>query len=75
MSKTPYEVRLELLKLANEILATPVHNNRDAALQQWHAERDRRPGAAVDFPAMPTWPTAEQVVNKAEELRQFVDRQ
>ena len=24
MSKTPYEIRLELLKMANEILVTPI---------------------------------------------------
>ena len=32
MSKTPYEIRLELLKMANEILATPVFQTRASSL-------------------------------------------
>ena len=58
MSKTPYEIRLELLKLANEILLTPVYQTRDAKLQEWNASRDcyaneTAPRNPLPFPTLP----------------------
>jgi hypothetical protein len=38
MSKTPYEIRLELLKMANEILVTPIFQTREAKLQEYHSK-------------------------------------
>ena len=37
MSKTPYEIRLELLKMANEILVTPVHQQRVCLSDEYHS--------------------------------------
>jgi len=80
MSKTPYEVRLELLKLANEILTQPVYQQRDAMLQEWHASREcypheTEPRNLQPFPRLPDFPTTAEVVSKAAELRSFVDQQ
>ena len=36
MSKTPYEIRLELLTLAREILQTPVHEKRSRLSDEYH---------------------------------------
>ena len=38
MSKTPYEIRLELLKMANEILVTPVFQKREALMSEYHSK-------------------------------------
>ena len=72
MSKTPYEIRLELLKLANEILLTPVYNKRSSMEMEWSAKREVNP--AEPFPVMPEFPTSADVVSKAEELKKFVDQ-
>ena len=79
MSKTPYEIRLELLKLANEILLTPVYQTRDAKLQEWHASREVYPNEAgprdlKPFPTLPDFPSTTDVISKAEELKKFVDQ-
>jgi hypothetical protein len=78
MSKTPYEIRLELLKLANEILCTPVFQNRESKLQEWHASREvyaneTAPRNPQSFPTLPDFPSSTDIVAKAEELKKFVD--
>jgi hypothetical protein len=79
MSKTPYEIRLELLKLANEILCTPVFQNRESKLQEWHASREVyanevAPRDPKPFPTLPDFPSSTDIVAKAEELKRFVDQ-
>ncbi len=79
MSKTPYEIRLELLKLANEILCTPVFQTRDVKLQEWHASREvyaheTGPREIKPFPTLPDFPSTTDVISKAEELKKFVDQ-
>ena len=80
MSKTPFEIRLELLKLANEILTQPVYQQREAQLQEWQASRECYPHETAPrnpqpFPRLPDFPTTAEVVAKAAELRAFVDQQ
>jgi hypothetical protein len=72
MSKTPYEIRLDLLKLANEILLQPVFNRRSALQMEWSAKRDVNP--AEPFPNMPDFPTSAQVIDEAERLNRFVSQ-
>ena len=75
MSKTPYEIRLELLKLANEILVTPVHQNRDARLQEYHSKLTDANRETVQFPTLPDFPSSTDIVAKAEELNKFISQQ
>ena len=74
MSKTPYEIRLDLLKMANEILATPVYQTRDAKLQEYHSKLTDANRASLAFPTLPDFPSATDVIVKAEELKKFVDQ-
>ena len=79
MSKSPYEIRLELLKLANEILCTPVYQTRDAKLQEWQASRETfahetAPRDLKPFPTLPDFPSSADIVSKAEELNKFVSQ-
>lgn len=72
MSKTPYEIRLDLLKLANEILLQPVFQKRSALEMEWGAKREHNP--AEPFPIMPDFPTTSQVMEEAEKLNRFVSQ-
>ena len=74
MSKTPYEIRLELLKMANEILATPVFQKRQALADEYHSKLTDANRADVTFPTMPDFPSSTDIVAKAEELKKFVDQ-
>ena len=74
MSKTPYEVRLELLKMANEILQTPIYQKRDALLQEYHSKITDANRETLPFPTLPDFPSSTDIVSKAEELKKFVDQ-
>ena len=79
MSKTPYEIRLELLKLANEILTTPVHVKRDSAMKEYQSSRETYPGEVgprnpLPFPVLPEFPTTEDILREAEKLNDFVSK-
>ena len=77
MSMTPYEIRLELLKMAKDMLTDDYHTKRDALQQQWHTQVDAAKIAgsqSPDFPALPAFPTEDEIVKKAEALNQFVSQ-
>lgn len=74
MSKSPYEIRLDLLKLANEILVTPIYQTRDARLQEYHSKLTDMNKGALPFPTLPDFPSSTDIVAKAEELKKFIDQ-
>ena len=77
MSMTPYEIRLELLKMAKDMLTDDYHTKRDSLQQQWHTQVDSAKIAGTqspDYPALPAFPTEEEIVKKAEALNQFVSQ-
>jgi hypothetical protein len=75
MSKTPYEIRLELLKLANEILVTPVYQKRDALREEYISKLTDHNRTEVPFPTMPDFPTTDSIISEAERLNKFVSQQ
>ena len=72
MSKTPYEVRLELLKLAKDSLFEPVCMRRDALVQEFHSrfETDKQ----APWPTLPDFPSTDTVIAEAEKLNRFVSQ-
>ena len=74
MSKTPYEIRLELLHLAREILQQPIIQSRDAKLQEYHSKLTDANRGLHPFPTLPDFPSSTDIVVKAEELKKFVDQ-
>ena len=72
MSKTPYEIRLELLKLSNEILSTPVFQQREALMNEYHSKLTEENRDKISFPTLPDFPSVNDVISKAEELNKFV---
>ena len=74
MSKTPYEIRLELLNLAKEILSTPVHDKRNSLSDEYHSKLNDANRGILPYPTMPDFPSSTDIVVKAEELKKFVDQ-
>jgi len=73
MSKTPYEIRLELLNLAKEILQAPVYEQRSRLSDEYHSKLHDANRGTLPYPTMPDFPSSKDIVSKAEELKKFVD--
>ena len=59
------------------MLTDDYHTKRDALNQQWHSQVDAAKIAGTtspDFPALPAFPTEDEIVKKAEALNQFVSQ-
>ena len=74
MSKTPYEIRLELLRMAKETLFEPVYQKRNAMSDEYHAKLTDANRATLSFPTMPDFPSTSDIISKAEELKKFIDQ-
>lgn len=74
MSKTPYEIRLELLKLANEILVTPIFQRREALMSEYHSKITDENRNSISFPTLPEFPTTDTIVSEAERLNKFISQ-
>ena len=70
MSKTPFEIRLDLLRLAKESLFEPYYAQRSSVEMKWHADREAK--LSVEFPAMPVPPSTEDVIAEAKKLNEFI---
>lgn len=75
MSKTPFEIRLELLKMAKEMLEADYHSTKDRLQTEWQirvgrANETNEP--LPEHPIIPPFPTAVDVIEKAKTLNTFV---
>jgi len=83
MSKTPYEIRLELLKLAKDSLYEPVFQKRQNLMDEFMAKREVFVGGngpteeqlALQFPIMPDFPSTDAIIAEAKKLNFFVSEQ
>jgi hypothetical protein len=75
MSLTPFEIRLELLKMAKDMLTEDFHTKREQISNNWNVtvENSRHSGTTPpDHPALPPYPTEAEVIAKASTLNGFV---
>jgi hypothetical protein len=83
MSKTPYEIRLELLKLAKDSLYDPVFQKRQNLMDEFLSKREVFVGMsgpteeqlALKFPTLPDFPSTDTIIAEAEKLNDFVSQQ
>ena len=74
---TPFEIRLELLKMAKDMLAEDYHGRREHISSDWYVkvENARHAGAQPpDHPGFPAYPTEADIINKAQALNGFVSQ-
>ena len=74
MSKTPYEIRLELLKMAKDIAFEPVYQKRQTLIDEYHSKINDANRATLPYPTLPEFPAGTDIIAKAEELKKFVDQ-
>lgn len=72
---TPFEIRLELLKMAKDMLTEEYYGKRDQISQDWQVkvESAKLNGQVIpDHPALPTYPSENDIITKAASLNGFV---
>jgi hypothetical protein len=69
MTKTPYEVRLDLLKMAQDQANAKFFNQWETAARK--AELNENASLLTE---VPEFPTAEQIITEANKLKTFVDK-
>ena len=77
MSMTPYEIRLELLKMAQQLLIDDFYSKKEVIVNQWHTQVEMAKISGTEsppHPELPKFPTEEEIVKKAEALNQFVSQ-
>lgn len=72
---TPYELRLEMLKMSKDFLERQYDLNRSATMDYWFQMAEMAKQMKGEIPAIPslgTMPTFEDIMKMAGEMNQFV---
>ena len=72
---TPFEIRLELLKMAKELLLEDYTSSKERLVNEWQVkvESAKLNGQVIpDHPAFPTYPSETDIIAKAAALNGFV---
>ena len=72
---TPFEIRLELLKMAKELLTDSYFSEKNRLSEDWHVKVDsaKLNGQPIpEHPSYPPYPTETDIINKAQTLNGFV---
>jgi hypothetical protein len=74
---SPFEIRLELLKLAKDMLEQEYHSKREVIHNNWQVltENARVQGNALPTqPEFPPFPSETEIITKAQALNGFVSQ-
>jgi hypothetical protein len=81
MSKTPYEIRFDLLAMAQSIITENLMNERIRLENDWNLDRERASIALsqnkeVELPPFPNVPNIDpnQIIELAKKLNEFVSK-
>ena len=72
---TPFEIRLELLKMAKDMLYDDYNAQRDKISQDWNVKCDTaktKGETPPEHPALPSIPSEQDIITKAQTLNGFV---
>ena len=75
MSMTPFEIRLELLKMARDMIYDEYNAQRDKISQEWNTQCDAAKAKGEPpplHPALPQTPSETEIISKAQTLNCFV---
>jgi len=74
---TPFEIRLELLKMAKEMLEQDYYGNREKVSNEYASRCDfaKINGQTIpEHPGFPPFPSETEIIKKATELNSFVSQ-
>tara|TARA_R110000868_G_C10387953_1_gene720038 strand:+ start:236 stop:490 length:255 start_codon:yes stop_codon:yes gene_type:complete len=75
-NKTPYEIRLDVLRMAQDAEMQKYYDQRERVLELWRMQADVARASNQPIPPqpeLPVFPTQESVVNKAQYLGEFIN--
>ena len=75
MSMTPFEIRLDLLKMARDMLFDDYHAQSNRIQSEWHVAVDNAKAKGETppaHPALPSIPSEQDIITKATALNSFV---
>lgn len=78
MSKTPFEIRLELLKMAKEMLEQDYFAQRERISSDWNSMVSvamSTNATPPKHPEFPSYPSEEDIIAKAAILNSFISKQ
>jgi len=74
---TPFEIRLELLKMAKDMLNEDYYGKREIISNNWHTKVEvaRLQGETPpDHPGFPSAPSESEIIAKANILNEFISQ-
>lgn len=74
---TPFELRLDVLKMARDLVIDEFYHDRDMKLEAWRvrcSNAERTGSNAPDMPSMPPFPSEVKILDKAKSLNLFISR-
>ena len=74
---SPFEIRLELLKMAKDMLTEDYYGKREQVSNDWQVkvENARHAGSVPpEHPGFPTYPSETDIIAKAQQLNGFVSQ-
>jgi hypothetical protein len=72
---TPFEIRLELLKMAKDMLTEEYYGKREVVSNDWQTKVESAKingGTIPDHPGYPSYPVEQDIIIKAQVLNGFV---
>ena len=72
---TPFEIRLELLKMAKDMLSDEYYGKREQVSNDWQTKVESAKlngGTIPDHPGFPAYPSENDIITKAQALNGFV---
>jgi hypothetical protein len=74
---TPFEIRLELLKMARDLLVDDFNSQKQSLVENWQQQVETAKVAGTtspEYPVLPQFPSENEIVSKADTLNQFVSQ-
>lgn len=74
---TPFEIRLELLKMARDLLVSDFTSQKQSLIENWQMQVESAKISGLEspvYPTLPNFPTENDIVTKAESLNYFVSQ-
>ncbi len=69
---SPFSIRLELLKMAKDMLLEEYYSKRDKILEEWQAAKAIDAEKSLKIPEYPPYPPEVDILKKAAALNDFI---